>query len=261
MIKNVLLLLVFLGFMSCENKSKENNIDLPKSTKSESRYPMVLQNVFDAHGGLNTWKSMNTLKFSIDNSGITEIHTTDLKSRKAFIESSEYTIGFDGENAWIKDDNNSFGSNINFYYNLMFYFYSMPFIVSDPGIFYTERKDTTLEFETYGTLHIGFSRSVGASPQDEYIIFYNKKTFEMVWLGYTVTYFDRKRSTEWHFIKYENWQTVNGVKLPKTLVWYETKNNKPQKPKNKVEFFDVNITSETVNSNIFEPVEGSIYVQ
>ena len=85
----------------------------------------------------------------------------------------------------------------------------MPFIVSDPGTFYTPRNDTTLEFETYGTLHIGFRRSVGASPQDEYIIYYNKQTMEMVWLAYTVTYFSQKRSTDWHFIKYENWQDVN----------------------------------------------------
>lgn len=261
MIKNLVMLLLFLGFVSCEEKPKENQTTATNSTESTSRYPIVLQNIFNSHGGLNTWDSMNIVKFSIDKSDITETHTTDLKSRKAIVESSAYTLGFDGENTWIKDDNDNFDGNANFYYNLMFYFYAMPFVISDPGVFYTERKDTTLEFETYGTLHIGFSRSVGSSPKDEYIIYYNKKTFEMAWLGYTVTYFDRKRSTEWHFIKYENWQTTNGLKLPKTLVWYETKNNKPQKPKNKVEFFDVSITSETANPSLFHPVKGSVFVQ
>ncbi len=82
----------------------------------------------------------------------------------------------------------------------------------------------------------------------------------MAWLGYTVTYFDRKRSTEWHFIKYDDWQTINGLKLPKTMVWYETKNGKPQKSKNKVEFFDVSISPEITSSTLFQPVEGSVFV-
>lgn len=261
MIKKLVLLLLFVGFSSCEEKSEENQTTATNPNETSSRYPTVLQNIFKAHGGLNTWNSMNSLQFSFDKLDHVEIHTTDLKSRKAFIESSAYTIGFDGENAWIKDDNNKFNGNASFYYNLMFYFYTMPFVISDPGVFYTERKDTTLEFQTYGTLHIGFSRSVGASPQDEYIIFYNKKTFEMAWLGYTVTYFDRKRSTEWHFIKYDNWQTINGLKLPKTLIWYQTENDKPQNSINKVEFFDVSVTSETKNPSFFQPIEGSIFVE
>ena len=231
------------------------------SVKSSSRYPTVLQNIFEAHGGLNNWNSMNTLQFSFDTSNVTETHTTDLKSRKAYIESSAYTIGFDGEHPWIKDDSNTFEGNASFYYNLMFYFYAMPFVISDPGVFYTERKDTTLDFQTYGTLHIGFVRSVGNSPNDEYIIYYNKKTFEMTWLGYTVTYFDKKRSTQWHFIKYNNWQTIDGLKLPKTMVWYDTKNEKPQNPKNKVEFFDVSISPEITNATLFQPIEGAEYVQ
>ena len=266
MIKNLVLLLFFVSFSSCEEKSKENQTAVTNSTnstnlpKSLSRYPTVLQNIFKAHGDLNTWNSRNTLQFSFDTSDITETHTTDLKSRKAHIESTAYTIGFDGENAWIKDDNNNFDGNAYFYYNLMFYFYAMPFVISDPGVFYTERKDTTLEFKTYGTLHIGFRRSVGSSPNDEYIIYYNKKTFEMAWLGYTVTYFDKKRSTEWHFIKYDEWQTINGLKLPKTMVWYDTKSEKPQNPQRKVEFFDVSVSSDSTNSSLFEPIEGAVFV-
>lgn len=261
MSKNLVLLLFIFVFISCEEKSKKDQSAVAQSTEFSSRYPTVLQNIFKAHGGLNTWKSMNTLQFSFDQSNRVETHTTDLKSRKARIESSDYILGFDGENTWIKDDNSKFEGDANFYYNLMFYFYAMPFVISDPGVFYTERKDTTLDFETYGTLHIGFSRSVGSSPQDEYIIYYNKQTFEMAWLGYTVTYFDRKRSKDWHFIKYENWQTHNGLKLPKTLVWYETKNNKPHKLKNKVEFFDESINLETANQSLFQPIEGSVYVE
>lgn len=261
MIKNLVVLLFFVSFSSCEEKPKEEQTTVTNSTEKPSRYPTVLQNIFEAHGGLNNWNSMNTLRFSFDASSTTETHTTDLKSRKAHIESSAYTMGFDGENTWIKDDNNNFDGNAKFYYNLMFYFYAMPFVISDPGVFYTERKDTTLDFQTYGTLHIGFVRSVGNSPNDEYIIYYNKKTFEMAWLGYTVTYFDNKRSTEWHFIKYKDWQTINGLKLPKTMVWYDTKNEKPQKPQRKVEFFDINISPEIANLSLFQAIEGAEFVE
>ena len=261
MIKNVLIIFFLLSLSSCENATEQKEEVSRKPTLERSRFPSVLQHIFQAHGELNNWEQMKRLSFSVDNSNARETHTINLKSRNTLIESDVYTIGFDGDNVWLRDDYNNFNGNARFYYNQMFYLFSMPFIVSDPGIFYTERKDTTLEFETYGTLHIGFRRSVGASPQDEYIIYYNKKTMEMAWLGYTVTYFDKKRSTDWHFIKYDGWQEVNGLKIPKTIVKYETVDDKPHKPLNTIEFFDVKISEQPIDQTIFDTIKGSRFVE
>jgi hypothetical protein len=261
MIKNVLIIFFLLSLSSCENAPEQKEEVSRKPTSERSRFPSVLQHIFQSHGELNNWEQMKRLSFSVDNSNAREMHTINLKSRNTLIESDVYTIGFDGDNVWLRDDYNNFNGNARFYYNQMFYLFSMPFIVSDPGIFYTERKDTTLEFETYGTLHIGFRRSVGASPQDEYIIYYNKKTMEMAWLGYTVTYFDKKRSTDWHFIKYDGWQEVNGLKIPKTIVKYETVDDKPHKPINTIEFFDVKISEQPIDQTIFDAIKGSRFVE
>ena len=259
--KYVFIFFCLLSVCSCENAPEPKKNLTKQSANERSRFPQVLQNVFQAHGGLNKWQQMNGLVFTLNNSKTIETHTVNKNYRKTLIESDVYTIGFDGKNVWLRDDYNNFNGNARFYYNQMFYLFSMPFIVSDPGIFYTERKDTTLEFETYGTLHIGFRRSVGASPQDEYIIYYNKKTMEMAWLGYTVTYFDKKRSTDWHFIKYDGWQEVNGLKIPKTIVKYETVDDKPHKPLNTIEFFDVKISEQPIDQTIFDAIKGSRFVE
>ena len=259
--KYVFIFFCLLSVCSCENAPEQKEEVSRKPTSERSRFPSVLQHIFQSHGELNNWEQLKRLSFSVDNSNAREMHTINLKSRNTLIESDVYTIGFDGDNVWLRDDYNNFNGNARFYYNQMFYLFSMPFIVSDPGIFYTERKDTTLEFETYGTLHIGFRRSVGASPQDEYIIYYNKKTMEMAWLGYTVTYFDKKRSTDWHFIKYDGWQEVNGLKIPKTIVKYETVDDKPHKPINTIEFFDVKISEQPIDQTIFDAIKGSRFVE
>lgn len=261
MMKNVLIVFCVLCVINCDNSPKSEKKISRKFQVEQSRFPTVLEQMFEVHGGLNSWEQMKRLEFSFDNSNTTERHSVDLKSRKTLIESEAYTIGFDGSNTWIKSDNNTLNIDPKFYYNRMFYLYAMPFVVSDPGIFYTERKDATLEFERYGALHIGFRRSIGTSPQDEYIIYYNKKTMEMTWLAYTVTYFDKKRSTDWYFVKYDNWQEVNGLKLPKTMITYSTKDDKPFKPIRTIDFFDVSVTSDSGDDQKFEAIKGSRFVQ
>jgi hypothetical protein len=259
--KYVFIFFCLLCVTNCDNTSEPKQSIKRQIKVEQSRFPQVLQNIFQAHGGLNKWQQMNVLVFTLNNSKTTETHTVNKNSRKTLIESDAYTIGFKGDNVWIKDANNNFNNDAGFYYNRMFYLFSMPFIVSDPGTFYTPRKDTALEFETYGTLHIGFRRSVGASPQDEYIIYYNKQTMEMVWLAYTVTYFSQKRSTDWHFIKYENWQDVNGLKLPKTMITYSAKDGKPLEPIDRIEFSEVNISDEQPDDNLFKASKGSRFVE
>ena len=260
MMKNLFLLFCLLCVTNCDNTSEPKQSIKRRIQVEQSRFPLVLQNIFQAHGGIDKWQQMLNLAFTVNNSNNRERHTVNLRSRKTLIQNNAYTIGFNGSNVWLKE-NGSLDKDAGFYYNRMFYLFSMPFIVSDPGTFYTQRKDTTLEFETFGTLHIGFRRSVGTSPQDEYIIYYDKNTMEMVWLAYTVTYFTQKRSTDWHFIKYENWQDVNGFKLPKTLISYSAKDGKPLAPIDTIEFSEVHISAETTDDTLFEPVNGSRFVE
>ena len=73
----------------------------------------------------------------------------------------------------------------------------------------------------------------------------------MAWLGYTVTYFTKEKSKDWHFIRYTDWQMVNGLILPKTLSWYNAEGFKVLDKRNDLEFTEVKLskTAEAASLN------------
>jgi hypothetical protein len=255
-----LIFLLLLLCISCDDKKPEESQQAKSQTEDHERFPDALHKVFEAHGGLETWRAMNNLCFEMEKPDGVEVHSTDLNSRKSLIEGENFTIGFDGKNVWKEDPENTFKGNARFYHNLMFYFYAMPFIISDPGAFYTERKDTTLLRKNYGVIHIGFGRNVGDAPDDEYIIFYDKETHKMEWLGYTVTYFEGDKNKDWHYIKYDTWLEEGGLLLPQTMVWYEAENNKPLKPTRRVSFSKVVVSESVLPDSLFNAPDNAEFV-
>ena len=185
-----------------------------------------------------------------------------LKSRKSLITSEHHKLGFDGENVWLKNlDTVAYKSNPKFYYNLMFYFYAMPFVLGDDGINYSEAEALVFDGITYPGILISYNDGVGESPEDEYILYYHPKTFKMEWLGYTVTYFSKEKGKEFHFIKYSDWQEVSGLQLPKTLTWYNYENNKPTTMRNPMNFVDVKLSKQTPSDEMFKVVDSTLIVK
>jgi len=191
-----------------------------------------------------------------------EITTTDLKNRKSLIEMPKHKIGYNGETVWLTSkDTTAYKGNPKFYYNLMFYFYAMPFVLADDGITYDEATPLVFEGQTYPGIKIGYEAGVGESPEDEYILYYNPETYKMEWLGYTVTFFSKEKSKEFHFIKYSNWQTVNGLLLPETLTWYKYENNLPTEKGNDLKFTDIQLSKEKMDASIFEVPEDAEIIE
>jgi len=143
----------------------------------------------------------------------------------------------------------------------MFYFYAMPFVLADDGIVYEDVEPLTFEGRAYPGIKISYEKGVGESPEDEYIIYYDAPTGKMTWLGYTVTYFTNEKSKEWHFIRYTDWQDVNGLKLPKRMTWYETENNLPSTKRNDVNFTNVVLTSDSKGASSFVKPENAEFVK
>ena len=83
----------------------------------------------------------------------------------------------------------------------------------------------------------------------------------MEWLGYTVTYFSNEKSKEFHFIKYGDWQEVNGLLLPKTLSWYNYENNMPTNFRNNVNFLNVKLSKELPQEDMFKVPDSTMIVQ
>ncbi|TBM99736.1 hypothetical protein EYD45_15070 [Hyunsoonleella flava] len=261
--KTLFPLLLFVIVMSCKNDKKDtSNYADEKLDVTTSIYPENIIKVFDAHGGVDTWNDMQFLEFTMQKPNGDEVTKTDLKNRKSLIEMPKHTIGFDGENVWLKNkDTTQYKQNPKFYYNLMFYFYAMPFVLADDGIIYQDAPSLEFEGETYPGIKISYEAGVGESPEDEYIIYYNPETHKMEWLGYTVTFFSKEKSKEFHFIKYSNWQTVNGLVLPETLTWYKYENNLPTEKRNDLKFTNIKLTKEKPNPQIFEVSEGAKIIE
>ena len=211
--KIALLIAITIISLACKNESKKEVVQ--KETISE-KYPKALAAVFNKHGGIAKWNKMKTLSYGLN----VEEHTTDLHSRKAVINSKEYSLGYDGKNAWVSDTA-VYKKDPKFYYNLYFYFYAMPFVLADNGITYSETKPLEFNGKKYPGFKISYNANVGSSPDDNYYIYYDETTNEMRWLAYTVTYFSKKASEKTSIISYNDWENVNGFLLPKSLTWYK----------------------------------------
>lgn len=252
---------------SCKDKKTEESIPVDNQDNvltevEKSSYPENLTKVFDAHGGLETWKTMRTLEFSMENPDGFEITTTDLKERYALVEMPKHTIGFDGESVWMKRTGDTkYEGNPKFYYNLMFYFYAMPFVLADDGIKYSDVEALNFEGKTYPGINISYESGVGESPEDEYILYYDIDTNKMAWLGYTVTFFTNEKAKEWHFIKYSEWQEIEGLLLPKTLTWYNVEANLPTTVKNEQKFTNISLSTDKMNLKMYMMPEGAEEIQ
>ena len=209
------LLLVAILSVSCKTESKKEII-------KEEKFPTELGKVFDKHGGIKQWRTMRTLSFNRGE----EAHTIDLWSRKTVVNEPNYSLGFDGNDVWItQKDSTSFKSKPSFYYNLYFYFYTMPFVLADDGITYEKIEPLVFKGEEYPGYKISYSANKGSSPDDNYVIYYNAKTYQMEWLGYTVTYYSKKVSDRFNLIRYNDWDNVDSFKLPKSITWYKKDEN------------------------------------
>jgi hypothetical protein len=217
--KKITLLVLISLIVSCKNESKKEVTKTAevKEIKKEI-FPDELAKVFEKHGGMHAWRKAKTLSF---NKG-EEAHTSDLQTRKIVINSPKYSLGFDGKEIWLdQEDATAFKGNKDFYYNLYFYFYAMPFVLADDGIIYEKTADLIFENTNYPGYKISFKANIGTSSNDTYKVYYNPKTYQMEWLAYTVTFKAKEPNNEYHIIKYNKWENVNGLMLPSEITWYK----------------------------------------
>jgi len=257
--------LIALAIMSCRDTDQSVESLIVKETAKfdMTKYPENLQKVFAAHGGLDTWNKMQSLTFALPSKNGDEVHTIDLKTRKTLIQTSKYDLGFDGERLWIKQDSVFFQpSQAEFVYNLMFYFYAMPFVLADDGIIYKDAQPLEMNGTRYPGIQISYEAGIGNSFNDEYILYYNPATYKMEWLGYTVTYGREERSDRLSYINYNKWQEINGFLLPEELTWYTVENGKPTIPRGPArKCSKVDVDGSTMDDAIYVKPESGIYVK
>lgn len=249
-------LLVSLCLWSCSNKEVKNVKNSTNEVMEKpmvKSYPTAINNVFEAHGGMGKWNSFSTLTYKMGDSEPREKQTVDLKSRKIRIEKDKFNIGFDGTDVWVEAlDTNTYKGDARFYHNLYFYFFAMPFVLGDDGTSYEETMSLTIDSVEYPGIKISYGNGVGDSPEDNYFLYYHPETKQATWLGYTVTYFEKKKSEEIHYLHFESWKEVNGVSLPNVLHWYTLDENKMnKKSRGKVSFSDIDLSTKVLPDSIF----------
>lgn len=257
--KKVILLVLVISIFACKNKTTPT-LDYSEETLdvTTSIYPENITKVFDAHGGLDAWKSMRLLEFTMEKKNGAEVTTTDLRNRKSHIETPDNILGYNGKDVWVLNKGDKpYKGKARFYYNLMFYFYAMPFILADDGIIYEDVDPLVFEGKSYPGIKIAYESGVGESPEDEYILYYNPDTYKMEWLGYTVTYFSKEKGNEFHFRKFNAWQDVNGLLLPEAMVGYNYENNMPTTAKRETKFINVKLEKEQPDAAMFEAPAGA----
>lgn len=228
-----------------------------EGANSGNQYPEALNRVFKAHGGLDAWKAQRTLTYVMPKETLSETHTIDLKTREDRIDTDAYSIGFDGERTWILDPDGTYDGNPEFYHNLMFYFYAMPFVLADPGINYGSAPDLEFEGKAYPGIRISYGEGVGITPEDEYYLHYDPDTGQMAWLGYTVTYRTGEPSDNVKWIRYDNWQPVEGVLLPASISWYDYKGRQIGDRRNTVPFEQVSLEETARPDGFYQKPEGA----
>jgi len=164
------LLILILVCTACKQEAKKVVETTSEEVKTvikdrSSDFPTDIAAVFKAHGGIQAFDRMNTLIFEISKPDGNEKHTTDLKTRHARIETGKYALGFDGQEAWLKQDSTYFKGNPRFYHNLMFYFYAMPFVLGDQGITYEKTTPLKVGEQSYPGYKISYGDGIGDSPK------------------------------------------------------------------------------------------------
>lgn len=259
---SALLFLTITVFFSCKQDTKTNDYKNETLDVTTSIYPENISKIFDAHGGLNNWNAMQSLVFTIPKPDGDEITTTNLKSRESLIDMPNHTIGFDGNELWLlQKDTTSYKGNARFYYNLMFYFYAMPFVLADDGIIYKDVEPLTFEGKKYKGILISYDSGVGESPEDEYILYLDTETNKMAWLAYTVTFFSKEKTKDFHLIKYDDLQMVNDLLLPKTLKWYNFENKVVGEFQREMSFVNVSISQTKPEDSLFEKPDNAKVIE
>jgi hypothetical protein len=258
-----LLLLTLALMFSCKQDTKTNEVkENSQEVIATKTYPENISKIFNVHGGLEKWNAMQSLAFTMPKPKGDEVTTTNLKSRKSLIEMPNHTMGFDGKDVWLlQKDTMTYKGNPKFYYNLMFYFYAMPFVLGDDGITYKEVEPLTFEGKDYPGILISYGSGVGASPEDEYILYYDAETNKMAWLAYTVTFFSKAKTKDFHLIKYDDWQLVNELLLPKTFKWYDFKDKVVGEFQREMNFVNVTTSLTKPDDNLFEKPEEAKIVE
>ena len=258
--KHYVFFLLILVLSACgEKKSNtdQKNEETTQNKTDKPDYPNNLSAIFNAHGGMDKWNSMQTLKFEMGEGIDKQMHTVDLHSRKSLTQAAKYTMGYDGDKAWlIQDSIYMKPERAQYMHNLMFYFLAMPFVLGDSGINYSHADTLQFNGKKYPGIKIIYDNGIGVSDKDEYILYSDPETHKMTWLAYTATFGSNELAKNFNYIKYDQWNDVDGILLPTALQWYKVEDGEPTEMSNEQDFKNISLSIKKEDIQLFEKPEN-----
>jgi hypothetical protein len=110
---------------------------------------------------------------------------------------------------------------------LNYYFLNLPWLTQDPGVNLEKPGTDRIRGEKtdYITIRMTFADGVGDTPDDYYLLYIDPETFRLKANRYIVTYRDilpdGVTSTPEHLLVYDEFETVDGLLVPKKFTVFE----------------------------------------
>lgn len=222
-----------------------------------------LDRSLEAHGGLQKWRSFAGVEYDLNGRFGKEPQKDhqlfDLRTRSGLITSEKYTLGSNGGEVWIKPGLDALGGTPpRFYMWTPFYFFGMPFVLADAGAKQESLGTKKFQGQEYEVVKITFAKGTGDTPDDYYVAYIDSATARLKMVYYVVTYpamrKDRPVSElEPHAIVFEEWQTVEGLVVPKAAPFYKWTGSEIEgEPLGRLEFSNVHFLKEPPDAAKFE---------
>ncbi len=257
------LIVPFLFLIACANvkpSEQQAEADAPALMKVAKEVSPLLNPVLEAHGGIQAWDEFGALSFVAQyGSDRQESFLLDLISRQERIVGAGYTLGYDGVNYWQVLEGETKPKNPEFLINLQFYFFGMPFVLADEGVNISTLPNRSIAGKEYEVLKATFGDGVGVASKDQYLLMIDPDSKQLSYLLYSVTYFDAGRAERYNAAHYAEWQEVNGLQVPKTMVSYvwDAENETLGKERGRKEFVEVSFQAERPEASTFaRPAEA-----
>lgn len=250
----VLLLSILSLSFACK---QQNTTPDPRLNQSED-YKKLL----DSHGDWSKWVDAKAFSFAMVHETTLEWenHYINLQERKVRIDADEWQMGNDGQKVWISPNRQAYrGNSVRFYHNLYFYFFSIPYIFTDPGVTVKKTDNKLVNGQSYEAFEVSFDENVGDSPKDKYFMLVDPETGRLAWVLYTVTFFD-KTNTKMNALKYEDYRDAGGLVFPRIMTGYQFENDSTKDLNYQVTFSDVFLQDEPIDEELFVMPEKNAVV-
>lgn len=255
----LLFLTVVMLMASCQSTVESGEKE--KEQVAEIKTPFERSLAY--HGGLDQWNKMGQLSFVRINNNDSTLHIIDLKNRNERIQTGNGYLGFNNNGIWTNSQDEKVRGNVarfRFQKNLWFYFFSLPFVTADPGANQETIADGVSNGKNYDRIKITFGEGVGDAPDDQYILWLDKETGRLEMINYSVTFGRGKEASEkYNAIVYSEWQTVNGLQVPKKVTPHVWAGDSLGAPRADYYFANVNFKEQRPDESVFATPEGAAF--